>query len=71
MSSTGFVTFLDHTTVTNASSSPLTHKPNALEVDVAPEPRDIMWENVHTSQGLIHRREAVVDIFLIMGAILW
>ena len=39
MSSTGFVTFNDLVSVTYANSVLLTHKPNALFVQVAPEPR--------------------------------
>lgn len=39
MSPTGFVTFLDLASVTCAACTPLTNKPNVLEVSVAPEPR--------------------------------
>jgi hypothetical protein len=71
MSSTGFVTFLDLTSVATASSTPLTHKPNTLNVQVAPEPRDIRWKSAHIPQKIMRRREINVNIFLTVGILLW
>lgn len=71
MSTTGFVTFLDLTSVATASSTPLTHKPNTLTVSVAPEPRDIRWNSAHIPQKIQNRREVYVNIFLSLGIILW
>ena len=71
MSSTGFVTFLDLGSVTCVASAPLTHKPNTLEVTVAPEARDIMWQNCYYTSNLRKRREANANIFLALGALLW
>eukprot|EP00550_Attheya_septentrionalis_P009222 CAMPEP_0198291930 /NCGR_PEP_ID=MMETSP1449-20131203/9268_1 /TAXON_ID=420275 /ORGANISM="Attheya septentrionalis, Strain CCMP2084" /LENGTH=1076 /DNA_ID=CAMNT_0043990617 /DNA_START=67 /DNA_END=3297 /DNA_ORIENTATION=- len=70
-SSTGFVTFLDLASVTCASSAPLTHKPNILDVSIAPEPRDIQWDNTHIDKKLGDARELTVNILLGLGAILW
>ena len=53
MSSTGFVTFLDLTTVATAVSTPLTHKPNVLKTKVAPEPRDIRWKSAHRLEKML------------------
>jgi len=71
MSRTGFVTFLDLGSVTCIASAPLTHKPNTLEVTVAPEARDIMWQNCHYTSNLRKRREANANGFLALGALLW
>lgn len=71
MSRTGFVTFLDLGSVTCGASAPLTHKPNTLEVTVAPEARDVMWQNCHYTSDLRKRRESNANNFLALGALLW
>ena len=71
VSSTGFVTFLDLTTTTCAASAPLTVKTNALQCEVAPEPRQIRWANAHVSKESQRRREKVTDFVLFLGLILW
>jgi len=71
MSSTGFVTFLDLTTVTCAVSTPLTHKPNMLDMSVAPDPKEIWWENAHAPKRDCQRRESFVNVLLFLGVILW
>ena len=49
MSSTGFITFKDLSTLACAVKTPLFHKPDVLVVKMAPEPRDIIWENAHVN----------------------
>ena len=71
MSSTGFVTFLDLTSVTCAVTTPLTSKPQILDVSVAPEPRDIIWNNAHVSAKEIVGRERIVNFLLIVGGFFW
>lgn len=71
MASTSFVTFLDHTSMTNASRSILTDKPNCLTTTVAPEPRDILWKNVHISADIQERKERVCNFLFVVGAVLW
>jgi hypothetical protein len=71
MSSTGFVTFLDLASTTCAASAPLTVKANALDVSIAPEPREIQWENAHVSKLTQERREHIVNFVLFLGVILW
>ena len=51
MSSTGFITFNDLTTLACALKTPLFHKPDVLVVKMAPEHRDIIWENAHVNLG--------------------
>ena len=71
MSSTGFVTFLDLTSLTTAASAPLTSKPEALDVCVAPEPKDIIWRNAHISLKSQSRRENHTNIILGVIGLLW
>jgi len=61
MSSTGFVTFLDLASTTCAASAPLTVKAHALGVSIAPEPREILWENARMSKPTQLRREGFVN----------
>lgn len=71
MSSTGFVTFLDLTSTTCAASALLSAKASVLNVSVAPEPREIIWENCHVSRMTRKGRERVVNFLLFLGVILW
>ena len=71
MSSTGFVTFLDLTSLTTAASTPLTSKPQVLDVTVAPEPKDIIWQNAHISQKAQARRENITNFILTIVGFLW
>lgn len=71
MSSTGFVTFLDLTSVTCAASTPLTHKPGMLDISVSPDPKEIRWRNAHVSIRESRRRELIVNVVLFFGVILW
>jgi hypothetical protein len=71
MSSTGFVTFLDLTSVTCAAATPLTSKPQILDVSIAPEARDIIWENAHVSAKACARNVRTVNVVLFFGVFFW
>ena len=71
MSSTGFITFNDLSTLACAVKTPLFHKPDVLVVKMAPEPRDIIWENAHVNLGWSKGREWTANVLLGLGAILW
>ena len=71
MSSTGFVTFTDLVTTTCTASTQLTHVTGLLNVNHAPEPRDIIWQNAHTDYNVSQRRQLITGILLALGAILW
>lgn len=71
MSSTGFVTFKDLVTVTCAVRAPLSNKSGVFQVQMAPEPRDIIWNNAGVHQSWSKGREWTANIFLSFGAILW
>jgi hypothetical protein len=71
MSSTGFVTFKTLTPVTVTTSAPLTYKRNPMEVSVAPEPRDLVWQNVQIDRDIIASREFVANVLLGFGVLFW
>lgn len=71
MSSTAFVTFKDLQTVTCAVKTPLFDKPGVLVVQMAPEPRDLIWSNAHVNLGWSKGREFTANMLLGLGAILW
>jgi hypothetical protein len=71
MSSTGFVTFNDLSSTTSAASAPLSVKTSVLQASVAPEPREIRWQNAHVSKSTTLRRQTIVNVLLFLGAILW
>lgn len=64
MSSTGFITFNDLSTLACALKTPLYHKPDVLVVKMAPEHRDIIWENAHVNLGW--RRSVVLHHIVFM-----
>jgi len=71
MSSTGFVTFKTLTPVTVATSVPLTHNHDSIDVCIAPEPRDLKWKNASIDKDIGATREFVANIFLSLGLLLW
>ncbi|KAL7549353.1 hypothetical protein ACHAWF_012625 [Thalassiosira exigua] len=70
-SSTGFITFKDLSTLACAVQTPIFHKPGVLVVKMAPEPRDIIWENAHVNLAWSKGREWTANVLLGLGAILW
>jgi len=71
MSATGFVTFNDLAAVTCAGSAPLCHRPDVIRCKVAPEPRDLVWKNVHVDLNVCERKESMFNLMLVLGCILW
>lgn len=71
MSSTGFVTFKDRFSTTCARSAPLCPRADVLSVQMAPEPRDIVWDNAYISSMMITGREATANVLLVLGVLLW
>ena len=71
MSSTGFVTFKTLTPVTVTTSAPLTYYRNPMKVTVAPEPRDIVWQNVQIDRDISAGRAFVANVLLGLGVLLW
>lgn len=71
MSSTGFVTFTDLVSLTCAVRAPLSHEAGALQVQMAPEPADIEWNNASVNQSWSKGREWTANVLLGFGALLW
>ncbi|KAL7533875.1 hypothetical protein ACHAXR_005499 [Thalassiosira sp. AJA248-18] len=71
MSSTGFITFQNLSTLACAVKTPLFNKPDVLVVKMAPEPRDIIWENAHVNLAWSQAREWTANVLLGLGALLW
>ena len=71
MSSTGFVTFHDLVSVTSAANAPLTHQPDILKCAVAPEKRDVYWNNTHISIEAQNSRISFANAAVAFGAIVW
>ena len=51
--------------------TPLFPTPDVLVVRVAPEPSDLIWENVHVNLGWSRGREWTANVLLGLGALLW
>ena len=71
MSSTGFVTFKTLTPVTVTTSAPLTYNRNPMEVSIAPETRDFVWQNVQIDRDIGASRAFVANVLLGLGVLLW
>merc|ERR1719215_2145491 len=61
---------MDLNTVTYAATASLCHVP-VLEAEVAPEPRDIIWNNLFQSKYHYIQRQNTANILLVLGALLW
>ena len=56
-----FVVMRTYTASTIAIQSMHSSKPGSMEVSTAPEPRDILWENIYYSKGARRTREFVAE----------
>ena len=70
LSSVGFVTFKDLTTVTAAANATFTTEPNTLLLQVAPEPRDIHWVNAVKDADAADAKQRSGDALVAMVRIL-
>jgi hypothetical protein len=71
MSSTGFVTFKELVTTACAVRAPLSHEAGVLDAQIAPEPRDLKWENAHINRSWSAGRQWTMNLLLVLGAVLW
>ncbi|KAL9188190.1 hypothetical protein ACHAXT_006568 [Thalassiosira profunda] len=58
-----FVVMRTYTASTIAIQSMHSSKPGSMEVTTAPEPRDILWENVYFSKGARRTRTFIAEFF--------
>ena len=61
-----FVVMRTFTAATIAIQSMHSSKPGAMQVSTAPEPRDIIWENIHFSKGATRARSILGEFFVIL-----
>lgn len=61
-----FVVMRTYTASTIAIQSMHSSKPGSMEVTTAPEPRDILWENVYFSKGARRTRTFIADFFCLL-----
>ena len=70
-SSTAFVTFKSRVSACSSYQMLLSHDHYTIEVKPAPNPKDIIWENVSVPQRQIIWRKAIATSMIILGAIFW
>lgn len=70
-SSTAFVTLLSRVASCMGHQTILSHRHYSMTVKVAPNPKDIRWENVMIPQRQIDMRRTIADVTLVIGALFW
>ena len=65
------VTFKRITPVTIATSAPISYNRNPMQVSIAPEPRDLVWQNVNIDADIGGNRTFIANVVLGLGVILW
>lgn len=71
VSSTAFVTFRSRVAKCASHQMLLSHQHLTLYVKTAPNPMDIIWDNVSIPQRQVRTRRIIADVTLIVGAIFW
>lgn len=61
-----FVMMRTYTASTIAIQSMHSSKPGSMEVSTAPEPRDILWENIYYSKGARRTRSFIAEFFCLL-----
>lgn len=61
-----FVVMSTFTAATIAIQSMHSSKPGAMQVSTAPEPRDILWENIYVSKGATRTRSILGEFLVIL-----
>lgn len=68
-SSTAFVTFKSRITESVSSQMQLTH--DTMQISPAPNPHDVIWDNVSIPKSQIEMRNFTVNILLTLGSLFW
>ena len=61
-----FVVMRTFTAATIAIQSMHSSKPGAMQVSNAPEPRDILWENIYVSKGAVRTRSTLGEFVVLL-----
>ena len=70
-SSTAFVTLTSRLAACSSSQMLLSHEHCTLKVSAAPNPKDIILENISIPQRQVSTRRSIADLTLFIGAIFW
>lgn len=70
-STTAFITFKSRVAKAAAHQMLLSHEFFTMEVKSAPNPKDILWDNVSLPQEQISMRSTIADSAVLMGALFW
>jgi hypothetical protein len=70
-SSTAFITFRSRMSKAISYQMLLSHKYYLMSVNMAPNPKDLIWANVSIPVSQIDARRRVADSTLILGALFW
>lgn len=68
-SSTAFVTFKSRVTASIAQQMLLSH--DTMEINHAPNPRDVIWDNIAIPKSQVVMRNYLTDIGIVIGSIFW
>ena len=68
-SSTAFVTFNSRVTESIAHQMLLTH--DTMEINHAPNPNDVIWENVSIPKSQVGMRHFITNVGLTIGSLFW
>jgi hypothetical protein len=71
ISTTAFVTFKSRVAKCSSQQMLLSHDHYMMDVLPAPNPKDIIWENVSIPQQQIKMRTSISDGTLVVGALFW
>eukprot|EP00980_Cylindrotheca_fusiformis_P015080 scaffold4157_cov136-Cylindrotheca_fusiformis.AAC.30 len=61
-----FVVMRSYTAATIAIQSMHSSKPGAMQVKTAPEPRDVLWNNIYVSKGATRTRSIIGDVLVFL-----
>lgn len=70
-SSTAFVTLTSRVAASSCCQMLLSHEFFRMEIRSAPNPKDIIWDNVSIPQSQIELRKKIADSTLVVGALFW
>ena len=70
-SATAFVTFTRPTAKVLAENALLAAKPFAMRAEDAPEPRDVIWQNVYVGVDSVRRRQWMVNLGVFALMLFW
>lgn len=70
-STTAFVTFKSRVSACSSYQMLLSHDHSAIDVKSAPNPKDLIWENVSVPQKQIIARKFISSVMITLGVLFW